>query len=82
MKAGVNGLPARSVTVAATVNFCMASGGVVSPYLAGFLRDRTGDWLAPLATAGFGVLAAGVILLLLVRAEPIVTRRTPHPQAT
>jgi ACS family hexuronate transporter-like MFS transporter len=61
--------PRAAGTIAATLNFCMAVGGVASPYIAGFLRDRTGDWLAAFASAGACNLAAGLVILALVRAE-------------
>jgi sugar phosphate permease len=72
--------PHATATVAATANFCMALGGVVSPFLAGLLRDRSGDWLAPLATASLGVLLAGLIVLLLVRVDPVAGRRAAQAQ--
>jgi len=63
--------PSKAATIAATTNFCMALGGVVSPYLAGVLRDRTGDWSLPLLTAAAALLGASVVLALLFRAEPL-----------
>jgi cyanate permease len=47
----------------------MAVGGVVSPYVAGALRDRTGDWVLPFLTAGGCDVAAGMIVLTLARVE-------------
>ena len=61
--------PNAAGTIAATLNFCMAIGGVASPYVAGFLRDRTGDWLWAFMTAGACDLTAGLVILALVRAE-------------
>jgi MFS family permease len=63
--------PRAAATIAAAANFCMALGGVVSPYLAGLLRDRTGDWSAPFLTAAVSLLLASLVLGLVFRAEPL-----------
>jgi MFS family permease len=63
--------PSAAATIAATANFCMAMGGVLSPYVAGVLRDRTGDWSLPLLTAAAAVVAASLVLAVLFRAEPL-----------
>ena len=63
--------PRAAATIAASANFCMALGGVVSPYVAGLLRDRTGEWSIPFLTAAAALLAASVVLGLVFRAEPL-----------
>ena len=64
--------PIRPIpTIAASANFCMALGGVISPYVAGILRDRTGEWSAPFLTAAASLLLASLVLGLVFRAEPL-----------
>lgn len=63
--------PRAAATIAAAANFCMALGGVVSPYVAGLLRDRTGGWSAPFLTAAVALLLASLVLGLVFRAEPL-----------
>ena len=63
--------PRAAATIAASANFCMALGGVISPYVAGILRDRTGEWSAPFVTAAASLLLASLVLGLVFRAEPL-----------
>jgi len=63
--------PRAAATIAAAANFCMALGGVVSPYVAGLLRDRTGEWSVAFLTAAAALLLASVVLGLAFRAEPL-----------
>ena len=63
--------PRAAATIAASANFCMALGGVISPYVAGILRDRTGEWSAPFLTAAASLLLASLVLGLVFRAEPL-----------
>lgn len=63
--------PTKAGTIAAATNFCMALGGVVSPYVAGVLRDRTGDWSAPFLTAAVSLLLGSLVLAFAFRAEPL-----------
>jgi MFS family permease len=63
--------PRSAGTIAATMNFAMAMGGVISPTVAGMLRAQSGGWHVAFATAAAAVLFAGLILLVAVRAEPI-----------
>jgi len=63
--------PRAAATIAAAANFCMALGGVVSPYVAGLLRDRTGEWSIAFLTAAAALLLASVVLGLVFRAEPL-----------
>jgi ACS family D-galactonate transporter-like MFS transporter len=70
--------PRAAATIAAAANFCMALGGVVSPYLAGVLRDRTGDWSVPFLTAAVSLLLASLVLGLVFRAEPLPGHARPH----
>ena len=63
--------PRAAATIAAATNFCMALGGVVSPYVAGLLRDRTGEWSVPFLTAAAALLIASVVLGVVFRAEPL-----------
>lgn len=63
--------PRAAATIAAAANFCMALGGVISPYVAGVLRDRTGEWSAPFLTAAASLLLASLVLGLVFRAEPL-----------
>jgi MFS transporter, ACS family, D-galactonate transporter len=70
--------PKASATIAATTNFCMALGGVISPYLAGVLRDRSGGWETPFLSAAMALVAAALVLGLAFRAEPLEGgRRVP-----
>ena len=63
--------PAKAATIASAANFCMALGGVASPYVAGVLRDRTGNWSAPFLTAAVSLLLASLVLAFAFRAEPL-----------
>jgi sugar phosphate permease len=63
--------PRSAGTIAATLNFCMAIGGVASPYVAGLLRDATGNWSLAFLSAALCNLAGGSTILTLVRAEPL-----------
>lgn len=63
--------PRAAATIAAAANFCMALGGVVSPYVAGLLRDRTGAWSVPFLTAAASLLLASLVLAFAFRAEPL-----------
>jgi len=63
--------PRAAATIAAAANFCMALGGVISPYVAGLLRDRTGEWSLPFLTAAASLLLASLVLGLVFRAEPL-----------
>lgn len=64
--------PNASATIAATANFAMALGGVISPYLAGLLRDRSGGWETPFLSAAAALIAAALVLRFGFRAEPLV----------
>lgn len=67
--------PSAAATIAAAANFCMALGGVVSPWAAGPLRDRTADWSVPFVTAAVSVslalALASLVLGLAFRAEAL-----------
>jgi MFS family permease len=63
--------PRAAATIAAAANFCMALGGVVSPYVAGLLRDRTGAWSVPFLTAAASLLLASLVLAFPFRAGPL-----------
>jgi ACS family hexuronate transporter-like MFS transporter len=63
--------PSAAATIAAAANFCMALGGVLSPYVAGLLRDRTGEWSVPFLTAAVSLALASAVLGLAFRAEPL-----------
>jgi MFS family permease len=63
--------PRAAATIAAAANFCMALGGVISPYVAGLLRDQTGEWSLPFLTAAASLLLASLVLGLVFRAEPL-----------
>ena len=52
----------------------MASGGVLSPYLAGVLRDQSGGWGLPLLSAASALFAASLVLGFAFRAEPLAGR--------
>lgn len=63
--------PRAAATIAAAANFCMALGGVISPYVAGVLRDQTGEWSLPFLTAAASLLLASLVLGFVFRAEPL-----------
>ena len=49
----------------------MALGGVVSPYVAGVLRDQTGGWSAAFLTGAASLLLASLVLAFVFRAVPL-----------
>jgi len=63
--------PAAAATIAAAANFCMALGGVLSPWVAGALRDQTGDWTLPFLTAAVSLALGSIVLGFAFRAEPL-----------
>ena len=53
--------------------------GIVAPALTGFLVDRTGNFLAPLAITATVLVGGGLSWVFVVeRVEPVIWRSEPH----